>query len=95
MTLGRRKFVVVAVIAEVFLLANAFGLVRLLAAIGLVDLARYVRSEYLTGTALAVIAVLLVLLTSPSRTQLAKRCRVCDCLLPRHGRYCPDCGSRM
>ncbi len=95
MTLGRRKLIVVAVIAEVFLLANAFALLRWLAAIGLIDLAHRVRSEYLTGTAITIIVVLLFLVGSPVYEWQTRRCRVCDHALPRQGKYCPVCGSRL
>ena len=95
MTLGVRKLIVIGVIVEVFLLANAFGLARLLASWGLVDVAQHVRSEYLTDTALAVIAAMLFLFVSPSRTQTARRCRVCDEVITRQGKYCSACGSRV
>ena len=96
MTLRIRKRVVVCLLIGVVLLANAALVVQWLQRIGLVDLARWVRREFFTGTALAVIAVLLWLL-SERDTRVAeskKPCRVCDRLIVVGGRYCPRCGSR-
>lgn len=95
MTLGLRKLIVVAVIVEVFLLANAFAVLRWLAAIGLIDLAHRVRTEYLTGTAITIIVVLLFLVGSPVYEWQTRRCRVCDHPLPGRGRYCSGCGSLL
>lgn len=46
----------------------------------MIDFARSVRQDYLTGTAIAIIVVLLVLLVEPTigRARLARRCPVCD-----------------
>lgn len=95
MTLGIRKVIVVSVVAAVLLLANLLVIARWLADAGVIDFARYVRSEYITGTAVTVVLVLLFLLVSPSGARLLRQCRVCDRALPRHGQYCPACGSRV
>ena len=96
MSIGSRKFVVVSIIVVVLLLANASMIVGWLQGIGLIPLAQYIRSEYVTGTTIAIIVALLVLL--PSRVVwavLVRRCPVCDGLLLRRGRYCGECGSRV
>ena len=67
---------------------------------GVVHGARYVRREYLTGTALTIIVVLLVLLVKPGReaagrSGLIRRCPVCDHRLLGRAKYCSECGSRV
>ncbi|RPJ25646.1 MAG: hypothetical protein EHM35_15395 [Planctomycetaceae bacterium] len=59
------------------------------------DWARYVRAEYLTGTAVTIIVVLLVLLVSPKAGALVRRCPVCDHVLMGRGKYCGECGSKV
>ena len=96
MSIGSRKLAVASVIVAVLLLANAGGLVVWLQDLGVIPLAQYIRSEYITGTAIAVVVALLVLL--PGRAVWAicvRRCPVCDSLLLRQGKYCAECGSRM
>ena len=96
MSIGSRKLVVVGVIAAVLVLANAGTIVGWLQGLGLIPLAEYLRAEYVTGTAIAVVVALLILL--PGRTVwavLARRCPVCDSPLLRRGRYCAECGSRV
>ena len=58
---------------------------------------RYVRAEYLTGTAVTIIAVLLILLVN-ARAKAAgwvRRCPVCDKRLIANQSYCCECGSRV
>jgi len=96
MSIRSRKFVVASIIAVVLVLANTGMIVGWLQGIGLNPLAEHIRSEYVTGTAIAIIVALLILL--PSRSVwpvLVRRCPVCDCLLLRWGRYCAECGSRV
>ena len=96
MTLRVRKQLVVCLLIGVVLLANAALVVQWLQHVGLIDLARWIRREYVTGTALAVIVVLLWLL-SERDTRVAesrKPCRVCDRFIAVGGRYCSHCGSR-
>jgi hypothetical protein len=100
MTLGTRKLIIAGMVALVILLANFLVLARWLDSIGLIGWARGVRAEYLTGTALTIIVVLLVLIVPQSRMFIIgrgaqSRCRVCDGALDRPGRYCPTCGSRI
>jgi hypothetical protein len=99
MTLGTRKLVIAGVVAIVILLANFLVLARWLDSIGLIGWARGLKAEYLTGTTLTIIVVLLVLTASHTHghercLKPLQRCRVCDGVLDRPGRYCPACGSR-
>jgi len=94
MTLRVRKRLVVYVLIGIVLLANAALVVQWLQHVGLIDLARWIRREYFTGTALAVIAVLLWLLSERDTRVAEKPCRVCDRVIAISGRYCPHCGSR-
>ena len=96
MTLRVRKCVVAYLLIGVVLLATAALVVQWMQRVGLVDLARWIRREYVTGTALAVIAVLLWLLSERDTrgTDSKKPCRVCDRFIAIGGRYCPHCGSR-
>ena len=96
MSIGSRKVVIASIIVAVLLLANAGTIVGWLYSVGVIPLAEYIRSEYITGTAIAITVALLVLL--PSRTVWAicvRRCPVCDGLLLRRGKYCGECGSRV
>jgi hypothetical protein len=97
MTLGIRKLVVLSLVACVFLLGNLWLVVGWLQNHGIIDGARYLRTEYLTGTAITIIAVLLILLARPGteRPTWLRRCSVCDHVLLSHGRYCTDCGSKI
>ena len=99
MTLGLRKLVVTGVIGFVFLLANLLSLAHWLSRTGMIDWAQWMRREYVTGTAITVILALLFLLASPrvrsKPLEWVRRCPVCDQLLLRKGRYCPECGSRV
>jgi hypothetical protein len=97
MTLGVRKLIVLVLVAAVFLLANVWLAVNWLDKAGVIDLARHIRAEYLTGTAITIIIVLLVLLVRPrgNGAKLIRRCPVCDHLLLGRARYCGECGSRV
>ena len=96
MSLTIRKAIVLGLIGAILLLGNILFVASWLAEEGVVDWARTIRSEYLTGTAITIIAVLLVLLVTP-RTKsagLLRRCPVCDHVLVGRGGYCSECGSR-
>jgi len=100
MTLGIRKFIVLGIVAAVFLAANALVLAHWLNEVGVTGWATWFRAEFLTGTAIAVIAALLILLVPASQvvtgaTPWIRRCPVCDHVLLRKGRYCPECGGRV
>jgi len=99
MNLRVRKIIVVAVAAAILILANFLVLAHWLDRVGIIGWAEGLRHEYLTGTAITIIVVLLVLIVPPSRIFVVghgeqRRCRVCDGVLDRPGRYCPRCGSR-
>jgi len=99
MTLGIRKFIVLVLVVALFLPANAWLVVNWLEEKGAVDLAKHVHKEYLTGTAITIIIVLLILLVKPgtravSRLGLGRRCPVCDHRLLGRAVYCGDCGSK-
>ncbi len=96
MALAARKLIVVGTILAILLFANVGAITRWLHDVGLIPWAQHLRDEYVTGTAITVIAALLILL--PSRAMWAAyvhRCPVCDVLLLRRGRYCCECGSRV
>ena len=97
MTLGRRKLAVLVAAGLVFLLANALVVASWLADHGVVDWAVNVRKEFLTGTAITIIVVLLILLV-PARREgrwLIRRCPVCDHVLLGDSTYCSECGSQV
>jgi len=99
MTLGIRKLIVVSLVGAVVLFANFLLLARWLEHIGVIDLAQHVRREFLTGTAITIIVVLLILLVRPGYGAVrawagARRCRVCDHVIREGGNYCPECGSK-
>jgi len=99
-SLGIRKIVVLILVGSIFLLANVWFVVKWLDEHGVVDGAKNLKSEYLTGTAITIILVLLILLIKPgkevvSNSGLIRRCPVCDHVLLNRGNYCPDCGSKV
>ena len=97
MTLGIRKLIVLVLAAALFLVANLIFVANWLAEKGIIDWAQGIRKEYLTGTAITIIVVLLVLLVSPGSrsSRWVRRCPVCDHGLQAGARYCGDCGSRI
>jgi len=95
MVLGTRKLVVAGVIAAVLFVANALAIATWLSDSGMIGWARFIRSEYVSGTAITVTVVLLFLLGSPVRNALIRRCGVCDHFLLRPCKYCGACGSRI
>ncbi len=97
MNLTIRKVIVLGSIGSILLLGNILLVANWLVERGLVDWARHLRSEYLTGTAITIIVVLLILLVSPKvgARGLVRRCPVCDHVLLGRGRYCGECGSKV
>jgi hypothetical protein len=97
MSLTIRKAVVLGLIGSVLLLGNILFVANWLSEKGVVDWARGIRAEYLTGTAVTIIMVLLILLVSPAvkRGGFVRRCPVCDHVLVGRGGYCSECGSRV
>ncbi len=95
MSLTIRKVVVLGLIGSILLLGNIVLVANWLAEHGVVYWARGIRAEYLTGTAVTIIVVLLILLASPKARALARRCPVCDHVLLSRGKYCGECGSKV
>jgi hypothetical protein len=95
MTLTMRKAIVLGLIGSILLLGNIMLVANWLSERGVVDWARGIRAEYLTGTAVTIIVVLLILLVSPKARALARRCPVCDHVLLSRGKYCGECGSEV
>ena len=99
-SLGIRKLSVLILVGSIFLLANVWFVVKWLDEQGVVEGAKYLKSEYLTGTAITITLVLLVLLVKPrkevvSNAGLIRRCPVCDHVLIGRGKYCSECGSKV
>jgi hypothetical protein len=97
MTLGIRKLIVLVLAAALFLVANLVLVANWLQDKGMIDWAKYVHREYLTGTAITIIVVLLILLVAPrgEGRRSGKRCPVCDHAQVGEAKYCGDCGSRI
>ena len=100
MTLTVRKFFVLGLIVIVFLTANILVVANWISDTGIADKAGWIRREFLTGTAAAVILVLLILLVSPKASigravGLTRRCPVCDKRLVGNANYCCECGSKL
>lgn len=95
MSLRSRKLLVLLVLTSVMLLANVHAVACWLGRMGLVGFAQDLRAEYITGTAIAVILVLLFLLSGDVLAGIARRCPVCDHTMFRGGKYCAACGSRV
>ena len=64
MTLGIRKTIVLVLVAAIFLLANMWLVMNWLEEKGVNDMAKSVRREFLTGTAITIIEALLILLAN-------------------------------
>jgi hypothetical protein len=94
-----RKLAVLIVVVVVMVLAGLPALTTSLIRLGVVGLAAKLRAEYITGTTVAVIAALLILLPRQVVVGIqfftvARTCRVCGSRLERVAPYCPQCGSR-
>ena len=100
MSLTVRKIVVLGLIGIIFLMANILMVANWISDTGLAEKAGWVRREFLTGTAAAVILVLLILLVSPKNASgkaigFTRRCPVCDKILIGSASYCSACGSKV
>lgn len=100
LSLGIRKLLVLSLVGGIFLLGNIWLVANWLDDKGVIDGARYIRKEYLTGTAITIIVALLILLVKPGRDAadrfgLLRRCPVCDHRLLGRGQYCSECGSKV
>ena len=82
MTLTTRKIVLVSLIGMILLLGNVLVIANWLIERGVQEKANRIRQEFLTGTAIAVIVALLILLVNPKGSggtvRLFRRCPVCD-----------------
>ena len=97
MSLSTRKLVVVFLIVSIVAISNMLLITQWLSEKGVVDWAHHMRAEYLTGTALTIIVVLLVLLVRPkaASSRWLRRCPVCDNHRIGRGHYCTECGSKI
>ena len=101
MSLTVRKIIVLGLIGIIFLFANILVVANWISDTGIADKAGWLRKEFLTGTAVAVILVLLVLLVSPKNAgggraiSFSRRCPVCDKRLIGNPSYCGECGSKV
>jgi hypothetical protein len=96
MTLTTRKIIVLGLIGMLVLIGNILFVANWLSEKSVTDWAQNIRAEYLTGTAITIVVVLLILLVSPKATTrgLVRRCPVCDHVLLSQGMYCSECGSK-
>ncbi len=100
MTLTIRKIIVLGLIGIIFLTANILVVATWIAETGIAEKAGWLRREFLTGTAVAVILVLLILLVNPKNTTskvvgFIRSCPVCDKRLIGNASYCGGCGSKV
>ena len=99
MSLTIRKIIVLGLIGIIFLTANILVVANWIAETGIADKAGWLRKEFLTGTAIAVILALLILLVNPKVSSRAvsftRRCPVCDKRLVGNVHYCSECGSKV
>ena len=100
MSLTIRKIIVLGLIGIVFLAGNILLVANWLAEKGIEQRANWVREEFLTGIAIAVIIALLILLVNPKSVSgrvisFTRRCPVCGKRLFGSGNYCSECGSKI
>jgi hypothetical protein len=100
MSLTIRKVIVMGLIGIIFLTANILVVANWIAETGIADKAGWVRREFLTGIAVAIILVLLILLVNPKNAagkaiSFTRRCPVCDKRLIGNPNYCSECGSKV
>ena len=89
--------IVLGVVGAMFLTANFLVVASWLQERGVIDWAKGIRKEYLTGTAITIIVALLILLVGRGRGpgKWLSHCPVCDRRVLGSPRYCGDCGSRL
>ena len=100
MSLTVRKIILLGLIGAIFLTANILVVANWIAETGIAEKAGWLRKEFLTGTAIAVICALLVLLVSPRNDRgraigFTRRCPVCDKRLIGNPSYCGECRSKV
>ena len=99
MSLSVRKIIIIGIIGAIFLAGNVLLVANWLAEKGVPEKANWLRENFLTGTAIAVIVALLILLVNPKTGSKSigfiRRCPVCDHRLIGSPNYCGDCGSKV
>lgn len=101
MSLTIRKVMVLGLIGSILLLGNILVVANWIADAGIAQKATWLRQEFLTGTAIAVIVTLLILLVNPRSATSSRglgsvrRCPVCDKGLVGNPNYCGECGSKV
>ena len=98
MTLTIRKIIVLSCIGLILLLGNVLAIASWLVDKGIMEKANWIHEEFLTGTAIAVIVALLILLVNPKSGRavgFGRRCPVCDKRLLGDPKYCGECGGRV
>jgi hypothetical protein len=100
MSLTVRKIVVLGLIGFVFLAGNILLVTNWLVEKGVEQKANWLREKFLTGTAIAVIITLLILLVNPKNVNgrtidFIRRCPVCDKRLIGNVNYYGECGSKV
>ena len=99
MSITIRKIIVLSLIGFIFLTANILVIANWISDTGIAEKAGWIRNEFLTGTAIAIILTLLVLLVNPKASSravgFARRCSVCDKRLTGNDNYCSECGSKV
>jgi rRNA maturation endonuclease Nob1 len=98
MNLTIRKIIVLGLIGIIFLTANILVVANWIAETEIAEKAGWLRKEFLTGTAIAVILTLLILLVNPKSSRAVesvRRCPVCDKRLVGNLDYCGECGSKI
>ena len=95
MTLISRKLLLLGLICGILILANLLWITGLLDQYSVISIAQEVRKEFLTGTAVTIIIVLLILLVAPNTGINSRNCPVCERKLSKGVKYCSDCGSRL
>ena len=100
MSLTIRKIIVLGLIGTILLATNILVVANWIAETGIAERAGWLRREFLTGTAVAVILVLLILLVNPKNTTskligFIRSCPVCDKRLIGNVSYCGECGSKV
>ena len=96
MSLMIRKIIVLGLIGLIFQAGNILLVANWLAEKGIEQKTNWLREEFLTGTAIAVIIVLLILLVNPKNVSgraigFTRRCPVCDKRLIGNPNYCSEC----
>ena len=100
MSMTVRKIIVLGLIGIIFLMANILVVASWIAETGIAEKAGWVRREFLAGTVIAVILVLVTLLVNPKSSSgrtvgFIRRCPVCDKRLIGNPNYCGGCGSKI